>query len=646
MKQGSKLNYPTFNKSKVNQKSTMKNYKPSQFFGLILLLTCSLYFFTSSHAQNSTGYLFLSKYKLKEIRKAVEQSGSHHQLAFQALKERVDQNNLSVYGSGVNTYNRSYLAREAAFISLISNKPKVKKHYADLAFDTIKSIYENPEQERYPHEGYGLSRAMMGLGLALPYAWCRESWSQQQQQYVNSKIEQALNLWPEYEHANFGDERGSNWVAVCRGGELILLLAAEQKEKWRKRYEFLVEQLLIHMQNGYGNLGTTQEGMGYLEYGGTFLLKAVFAAASAGDSTLYQEAQNHQWWKLSMYAESFQPHFRKFLMTGVAGSSGYDEGWASLQLNLAPETELPYLTWWYDRHMGKFAPGSLQDKFDSDRAGTIWSVLYYPVGLTPKDPTGIYPAGIADDHGYYYFRNRWKDENDILFSIMADEHHHGHAWDQPEVFALNLMAYNTRFVGGPSKERSDDLYSTLLIDNKFNIEHSVRLLGKTVDYKIEKTDGSVLIDGGELYKQLGADDAKRFCRIEFFGQNKALIAFIDSVASDEKHQYSFQLNLGDDNNDDQINSQAVNEEALHTFKLEGRNGNVSGNVVTSDDVTIQIGDPFRININGKSTTLVTVLYLTDEENPEWNVTHNNHLIEIQTKEENLTLDLQSIFKGN
>ena len=574
-------------------------------FFLILLISFGL-LRPAAHAQK----LHIDDAELTAIQQQIEITGSHHDQAFKALKWRIDQQDLSVYKEDVNRYNRSYLAQELAFASLIAEQETEKKKYARRALEVIKDIYNNPAQERLPHVDYGLSRAMMQLALALPYNWCREYWADKEIAYVEEKIDQALDSWLTYEHANFRYEKGSNWVAVCRGGELVLLLAAEQKERRKERYDFLVEQLMTHMQNGYGDHGATQEGMGYLEYGGTFLLKAVFASASIGDSTLWHEARKHAWWKLTMYAESFQDHARKFLMTGVAGSSGIDEGWSSLLLNLVSDKELSYYQWFYDRHMGRMAPGTEQEKYDAERAGTIWSILYYPIDSEGVDPTGVFDAGIRDSNGYFFFRNRWRDENDILFSIMADEHHHSHAWDQPEAFAINLMAHNTRYVGGPSKERENNLYSSLLVDGQYNFKGASRLTGKAQDWEISKQQAYVKIDGDTLYSAFGLDKATRHCALKFLNENEAIICIYDQLEDEEEHAYTWQLNLGDQHPEASIR---VSKSENH-FKLQSDQGIVDGWIFSNANPEYEFGesyDPTQIHFGGSKAQFTVLLHVHD-----------------------------------
>jgi len=549
--------------------------------------------------------LFVNGSHLTKVRESVAVPGSHHAEALQNIRSRVHAEDLHAYGNGVNRYNRSYLAQEAAFLGLLATAPDSQRYYAQKAFETIQDIYNSPEQERLPHKQYGLSRAMMQLGLALPYAWCRQHWDSSQLAYVSGKIDEALDAWLSYEHANFGKTRGSNWVAVCRGGELVLLLASSQQSKRKARYEFLIEQLRLHIQNGYGDLGVSQEGIGYTEYGGQFLLKAIHAAASQGDSTLFSAAQKHAWWKQAMYIGSFQPLARKFLMTGVAGPSGPAEGWASQLFGLVPNEDLPYYLWWYNRHLGQKSILPPEQRFDFMRAGTIWSVLYYPQNITEQDPTEVFPVGVADDHGYYFFRNRWRDENDIMLSLMADAHHHSNAWDQPEVFAMNLMAHNSRYVGGPSKERSDSLYSTLLVEGQYNIKNSVKLLGKPLHFEASANNAFVAVDGGELYRALGLEHAQRRMSIAFLPDNQALICISDTLVANGPKTFGWQLNLGDQ----QYGGHGLEvTKKGNYFRLQSEHGMVEGWLFAPGPLSfLPTEDPIRIQFSAQATTTTALL---------------------------------------
>ena len=93
-------------------------------------------------------YLYVDKDQVSQLRKTIQIKGLHHAEAFQTIKWRVDQQDLSIYEEEVNRYNRSYYAQEAAFLSLVSPRRSERKHYAQLAYNGIRDIYESPVQER------------------------------------------------------------------------------------------------------------------------------------------------------------------------------------------------------------------------------------------------------------------------------------------------------------------------------------------------------------------------------------------------------------------------------------------------------------------------------------------------------------------
>jgi hypothetical protein len=49
----------------------------------------------------------------------------------------------------------------------------------------------------------------------------------------------------------------------------------------------------------------------------------------------------------------------------------------------------------------------------------VLAFVNWPVGVAPENPEKVLPRAMEDRiHGYYVFRNQWKDENDILVSAL------------------------------------------------------------------------------------------------------------------------------------------------------------------------------------------------------------------------------------
>jgi hypothetical protein len=313
-----------------------------------------------------------------------------------------------------------------------------------------------------------------------------------------------------------------------------------------------------------------------------------------------------------MYSHNFMPHARKFVQFGVDWSSNFDEGWASGLLPTAPAEQLPHVLWWYDRHMGLKAPGDLKERFDKDHGGTFLSLLLYPGGVEPKDPTGVLPAMIGDNHGRFFFRNRWQDANDLQVTFAADGHDIPCGWDSPICFAFNLMGYDTRFFGGPTKAGGPTEYSKLTIDGK---QGHGKKTGKVVAFEAFKDGGQVLADGGDQYGELGCTSARRHFLVKFLPNNSAIIATLDRIACDKSRTITWQGNIGAGKELPESHGVKI-AAAPRGFLLNGRaNGTVRGWVLTPADAKITAADPVQVSVTGDKAQIMVVMWIGAGEPP-------------------------------
>jgi len=567
--------------------------------------------------------LYVDATRISQIKAAIQVAGSHHQQAFNAMKARVDQNNWRVYDDDPNdtVWNsaRSHMAREAAFMYLLTNDSK----YAQISYNALYDIYNNVDpSNRLPSSGDGIGRATVGRNFALAYDWAYNGWTQDQRNYIKGKLDLSLDSWVTYSHANLNDPtKASNWVAVCRGAELVMMLAAREEQTRSSRYSDLKNWLNLNLQNGYGNLGVTQEGIGYSNFGGTYLVPAVYALRSVGDTSLDASFNSKAFWQQAMYAGSFamNPYGeRDFLQSGVSSGaylSYYDEGWASLLLGSVPQDQLPYYRYFYDRHTGIYAPGTPAEKFDEDHGGTVWSLIYYPENGTSVNPTGIFSQAVSDeDRGAYFFRNHWQDANDVLVSIMADTVNHSHAWDQSEAFNLGLIAYNTHFIGGPGKEdistSNPGVFSGLLVDGEAQLNQKTT---GTKEFFSSNPDGGgyVIVDGGQKYSSLGLSSAKRHFLVDFStNTGTTILSTLDRIQDESNHSYTWQLNVGDDVSNAGVSVSSGSEGGLSTFLLSGKNSSyLKGWVMYPTNASIAAGDPLKVITSGANADIWVAMVL-------------------------------------
>ena len=554
-----------------------------------------------SLAAQAPAPVLLTPDRLARIQDGLADPGSHYAQAFAQLKARVDSQDLDNFDATDTNWNyaRSYYAQAAALVYRVTGDTA----YAELAYNTLVDVHADIDpDERLPESGgHLLSRATVGLGFGLAYNWAYDAWTEEQRDYVRGRVHVALDAWPGFSHGNLGATRGSNWVAVCRGGELMMILGIGEQSARSSRVNFLLNELGQHISNGHDAIGATQEGIGYTGYGGIFLLPAIFAAHDAGFDNLWNQIQTtpRHWYKKAMYSGSFASvpegggvleHLKVFHASGVGGPNTNDEGWASLLLHSVPAEDMPHFLWWYDRHMGRLAePTDRPDlHYETRRQGTMWALLFYPDDVTAQDPTGERPLLITSEQGRHFMRARWQDADDISVSIHADLRHHGNAWAQSEAGQTGLIAYGVSFFNGPRTDREPNRYTRMLVNGERGQDAD---RGQRKHMETFGTGAYVVVDGFEQYRNMGVEGYERHLLTEFgdAADNNAVVAMFDRAEAFHENTYTWNANLGNPVADFGIVGTLGEDQGFPTFTLVAPNGGtVKGWVLSPADADVSL----------------------------------------------------------
>ncbi len=539
--------------------------------------------------------LHLTESKVRALRQQVARPGSAHAQMLERLRALAARDT-----AAAGNYERAYVATGAAMLARISGE----KAWCAKAYRALRESDEVQGAERYtPEEGYGLARATVASGFAYAYDWCTGDWAASERDWVRAKLQASLVAWVAFRHANVeAPHRGSNWVAVCRAGELLALLALGEETRHADRFAQIKEDLRLHMTN-FDEYGVSQEGIGYTGYGGIFLLRALLALRAIGDRTLEEEAARHAWWKQAMYSGTFASAGggRLWMGSGVSANGIGDEGWASLLLAFPPPAERPYFQWWYERHAGLRADLPAERRWDWRREGVVWALLFYDERVREKDPSGHYPAAIAGRHGLLLARNRWRDDDDILVSLAADTAWHSHAWDQPEALQWRLIGFGQSFVVGPEKNRGGRYFSSVTVDGEAVAPKARGTTGRLESFRVEGRQIRATAGGGTQYESLGVT-ARREMEIDFAADSGATIRLRDTLRAASPREFAWQLNVGDPAGDGGIQVTPWGEAG---FRLAGRDGILEAKATGHS--ALRLGDPVQLLANGTQVSYTVEL---------------------------------------
>ena len=550
--------------------------------------------------------LFLKPELVKQVQEQARIKDSHHQSALADLKARVEK------GEYEGGYGPGYKAVETAFLSAIAEDDAARKKYAEASFNAFKSWGKTGSAT--------LGKSMEGRCLAFAYDWAYPAWTESQRAAMRKRVDGVLADLGKISHSNLGGDRTSNFVGVIRGAELLLQLAGGAEVK-SERCKFLVSELKQYFDNSFGDLGACQEGPGYTEYPAPFAFGAAFAAKECGDPTLYEAASRNAFWKGLMYFRSAGTKMNLSVMWGVGGGGDYTEGWSSQLFQLCPPDQLPFYLWWYDRTAGRQTPAAMAHRFDADRHGTVWSLLYYPVGVTAKDPGDVFPPAAADSRGYLFFRNHWQATGTIHAGLTAQNKKDQKGWNQPEQLALNLLVHGHRFIGGPAKDTKPEAYSSLLVDGKYTYADATEVMGKVVAFEPAKTGGYAIVQGGRMYEKLGVKQAQRHLLVRFADGNRAFLATLDRVQSAAgEHAYTWQARQGTADDGGAIALETGKEAGRPFFLMKAGNSFLKGWVLHPAGAEVSCSGLLRVTVKGASVDLCVVMLAGQGQPPSATVT--------------------------
>jgi hypothetical protein len=318
------------------------------------------------------------------------------------------------------------------------------KRYADLArkaMDLALEGYRDRDQRYSFRQPYGALRAGPSIGwYALGFDLACEGWDAD----YRKKVAQAFanyneGQWCSIEELTAGKRQhpGSNHWGMQVGGAALALLAimgepGVDDAKIKSLLKISEQSMITNMTKGFGDGGFFAEGDGTGSMSSHIVfLTALQAWKTAAGKDFISPRPNAQWlafrWFLQTQSEGGKPVFQPqrggyphniWQRNDISGG-----GYFSIGMGVSNDDQKSALAWYYDRFGFKDADLKAGTPYDAVSAYPHHAILSYvnwPIGKPLKPMNGIIPNACRDSKwGFYAWRNRWQDQDDVIITILT-----------------------------------------------------------------------------------------------------------------------------------------------------------------------------------------------------------------------------------
>ncbi|HYE19765.1 MAG TPA: hypothetical protein VEA69_15045 [Tepidisphaeraceae bacterium] len=328
-----------------------------------------------------------------------------------------------------------------------------EKKYADLGRKCMELAMEGTPNfdPRYSFKNpNGALRAGPSLGwTAVGYDLCYDGWDEDFRQQVAKAIAEyspakGLKNQSDMDLAGLvkGNRQhpGSNhWGMIVGGGALAVLAIKDDPGVDMAKIAPLLEasqtSIKIQCTQGFGSGGVYVEGDGTGSMASHIaLLPAIQAWRVAGGKDFYAPRPYAQWMNLKWFFLTGLGGDPKNLRASFPERGDYPHNiWArgglsganyfGIGFGVATEDQRAAMLWFYDRAGLREWDAKHDGGVDAPSPyphHSVLSLANWPVGLAERDPDDVLPHAYTDDvAGFYAWRNRWQDKDDVIASILT-----------------------------------------------------------------------------------------------------------------------------------------------------------------------------------------------------------------------------------
>jgi hypothetical protein len=313
----------------------------------------------------------------------------------------------------------------------------------------------------------------------------------------------------------------SNWNAARGSSAGIAYLATDHN--FDSALQSSAHTRTVNYLNANQGTGATRgwnpEGFGYTAFAiGSYLGPYAIAAErnGVGDLTTHTGLQWMPWTGFSGATTAMNVYGFGGVKTDWSDDNAHagGEGIYGLAFALAPDSLKPGLVHAYDRFIGAQSPYGAN--WGALRAGTFWSILYYPEDAVAQDPLEIWDWHQGSDDsaglGVFTFRNAYEDQDDILVQFKARLKAPGQAHDGPDGLGFRIIGLGDPFaVGGGRNLDFGELNQSTVYpsDPDLNVSRNANT-GTLVGTPLIKPDGGGHVIASMAVNNVGTTAHKRW----------------------------------------------------------------------------------------------------------------------------------------
>jgi len=295
----------------------------------------------------------------------------------------------------------------------------------------------------------GLSRAAAARKVADAYDRCFDVWTPDTRRLVSRKLLQAARGMVKTMGRQWNTRVANNWQGVRFAASCLAALACDEPGG-PDLAQHAYAELTRHLHANLGDNGWNPEGVGYTQYPWLYTGPAGIAAYRAGLGDLRRDVPRVArtfWHTFAGTVPIPTTEGRLGLRADLSDDhpSWSSNGMAGMAFWYAPQAEWPAYRWMYDALHG---PDGAAD-WDRREGGAIYSLLYYPADVQPRNPAEVFGLDFADaSAGVAVFRNRFRDENDVVCTLCACSRRPRGCHRGPDTNTFRLTGLGSMFVTG------------------------------------------------------------------------------------------------------------------------------------------------------------------------------------------------------